>query len=491
MADLNGAGEIIEQHAKIETLSDEILLEIFDSVRLASRASTGSDLDMRNYSGLSLTWSLREWHRVAHVCRRWRFLVFASPLRLDLRLVYTFNRKDRDMKNALSRWPTLPIAVWYPMPCINSEDENNASFALQHPNRIREINLVLTNSLLSKTRAQLLASFPALEYLRLESPDPESESPPLPVGFLGSSAPRLSHIHLTGVAFPTLPQFLLSTRDIVSLQLESVSESGYFSPEALSISLSMMTQLKSLIIEFLPSASSDIESTGQPMAVRAVLPALNKFCFAGDRAYLDDLISRLDSPILERSLNPSAFETQQLLRFTSHPSSNVIFHQSFLLLEEKVFSIKHSRASSIPLNHAVLYIVSEEINLEIVHEEINSAATLPYIFARHSLDLHAVQRIDMKSFLPRSPWLDPDDISLEMWIVFFIQLTSAKVLEVAGVFVPIIGSVLERLPLTLVQTVLPALNDLYVGTCETLRPFEHFARRRRASGSPITVHYTD
>jgi hypothetical protein len=65
---------------------------------------------------------------------------FASLQRLDLRLVYTSKRKAPGMKKALDRWPTLPIAVWYPWQCtIQSqgesfilEDENNASFALQY-----------------------------------------------------------------------------------------------------------------------------------------------------------------------------------------------------------------------------------------------------------------------------------------------------------------------------------------------------------------------
>ena len=433
---------------------------------------------MPNSLDPSSTWSPWKWHQLAHVCRRWRFLVFASPQRLDLRVVYTFKRKARVVKKALGRRPTLPIAVWYPSPCTIREDENNASFALQHPDRIREISLFLTDSLLFKTRAQLLASFPALEYLRLESPDPtKSESPPLPLGFLGSSAPRLSHIHLIGVPFPTLPLLLLSTRDLVSLQLDSVSKAGYFSPETLSIGLSMMTQLKSLIIHFLPLASRETGNAGRPPPVRATLPALTKFHFSGDKAYLDDLISRLDSPILEQSLNPSAFETQRLAQFTSRPSSGVITHQYFLLLEDKIFFIKHCRTSSI-LNKAILYIVSEEIN---------SKATLPYIFTRHSSNLHAVQRIDMKSFLPKSLWLDPDDVDSAMWVVFFRQLVNVGVLELAGVFVQIVGSVLERLPegSEVVRAVLPALHDLHVGKCEKRGPFDNFAKTRWA----ITVHH--
>jgi hypothetical protein len=60
---------------------------------------------------------------------------------------------------------------------------------------------------------------------------------------------------------------------------------------------------------------------------------------------------------------------------------------------------------------------------------------------------------------------------------------------VAGVFVQIIGSVLEQLPEEMVRTVLPALKDLHVGKCETPGPFEKFANARRSSGCPLTMHY--
>ncbi|KAN0134629.1 hypothetical protein V8E53_007414 [Lactarius tabidus] len=165
--------EEIERHAKIEMLPDEILLEIFDCVRLAVRAATEPDCNICDDSDPSCTSC--EWQLV-HVCRRWRSLVFASPHRLDLRLVYSFRRKARVMKKALDRWPTLPIVLRYPQHTIRRgpfilEDESNAYFALQHPNRIREINLFLTNSLLLKTGGLLFSSFPVLEYLRLESPN--------------------------------------------------------------------------------------------------------------------------------------------------------------------------------------------------------------------------------------------------------------------------------------------------------------------------------
>ena len=480
-------------------LPDDILLEIFDCVRLATcqcaaRPALKLDCDvcyyLQDYWGPLSTWSRWEWHRLTHVCRRWRSLVLASPYRLDLRLICAFKRRVRFMKKALASSPTIPIAVWYPKrnyliterPLI-LEDENNAFIALQHPNRIREINLFLTNSLFLKTRAQLLASFPVLEHLLLESSPPLPSPPTISVGFLGGSAPRLRHIRLTGVAFPTLPLLLLSTRDLVTLRLESVSKTGYFSPEMLSIGLSMTTRLEYLLIQFSPSlASREIGSTRPPLAVRATLPALTKFHFSGDRAYLDDLISRIDSPIMERFFRSSALETRQHSHFTVHPSLHALADQSFLLWGDEIFSVNEFRSLLRTANNVVFYISSENIDPK---------ATLPHIFTQHAAHLYWVQRVDMKSFHPNSPWLNPDKRDSAPWVDFFCHLLKVRVLEVAGVFVQIVESVLERLPEDMVQEVLPALKDLHIGKCQTPGPFEDFAVSRRLSGYPISVHYAE
>jgi len=111
VADWNCSDEV-EQHAKIETLPDEILLEIFDCSRLAAAAATESDSNgfYDPPSSAGPTWRSWQWHRLVHVCRRWRSLVFASPHRLDLRVVYTFKQPARVGVKAPNSWQTLPIA---------------------------------------------------------------------------------------------------------------------------------------------------------------------------------------------------------------------------------------------------------------------------------------------------------------------------------------------------------------------------------------------
>ena len=491
---MHGAGKI-EQHAKIEMLPDDVLLEIFDCFRLDAVTDPDPDRsdDPSSPAGLACQWCPWEWNRLVHVCRRWRFLVFASPHRLDLRLVYTFKRPARLRKKALNSWPTLPIAIWYPWKsavggqssCL--EDENNASFALRYPDRIREINLFLTGSLLLKLGA-VLVSFPSLEYLRLESQYPAKSSPALPVGFLGGSTPRLRDIYLIGIAFPTLPLLLLSTRDLISLRLDKLSAKGCFSPEALSIGLSMTTQLKFLRIQFLPLASRFSRGTGsagRPLKACTVLPALSEFHFCGDGPYLEDLVSRLDTPVLEQLkitfLLPSSFDTLQLSQFISRTKSLASPHQmSIMLLGEEIFVASKSQYSPLSKSSFLLKITCYEPDIHV---------TLPNILTRLSPLLPDVQQLSMTSFIPWSLWLDPVGIDSALWLDFFRRLKSVTRLKVGCMFVPRMESALGQLPEEMVRRVLPALQDLYVGTCPTHRPFQKFADAREVSGRPLNVYY--
>ncbi|KAH9025735.1 hypothetical protein EDB85DRAFT_2149576 [Lactarius pseudohatsudake] len=60
--------------------------------------------------------------------------------------------------------------------------------------------------------------------------------------------------------------------------------------------------------------------------------------------------------------------------------------------------------------------------------------------------LSGVKRLDMKSFLPWSAWLDLDEMDSALWLDVFHHLKSVTRLEVVGMFVPSIESALEQLP---------------------------------------------
>ena len=61
-------------------LSDDVLLEIFDFYKKNHNPGP-------RYKGLpEAVW---DWDILVHVCQRWRQVVSASPLRLDLRILCT------------------------------------------------------------------------------------------------------------------------------------------------------------------------------------------------------------------------------------------------------------------------------------------------------------------------------------------------------------------------------------------------------------------
>ena len=318
----------------IEMLPDEILLEIFDFHRLAI---------LDNSSNL---W---KWHSLAHVCRRWRNLIFQSPRRLDLRLAYTYKSP---LRKSLELWPDLPVSVWYPK-CpqhrrLSPYDEENVLAVLKHASRICDINLSMTRQLASKSAASLKESFPILQRLQLRSQ--ETIRPlPIPDGFLGGSTPLLRDIHLIRTVFPTLPVLLLSAQALVSLQLDDIPNSGYFSPEALANSLSGMVQLNTLKIRFIPPNAHE-RSLDASLTNRAILPALTEFEFKGNCEYVEDLVSRIDAPALGQIsitfIEQPTFGILRLARFIGRTKEAKLPHRISVRLSDEIMITQHFRRRS-------------------------------------------------------------------------------------------------------------------------------------------------
>jgi len=284
----------------IELLPNDVLLCIFSFHR---------SLHQKNhyhYSDpclpLSVTW---KWHRLAHVCRRWRYLIFASPRHLGLRLAITNTPSSKPCMLVLGHWPALPISIWHERELFPKHEDEVAA-ALEHPDRIYEIKLIMSDSMLAKSATWVEASFPALESLHLSSP--RFDLMVLPDAFLGASTPsatprRLLHIELNNIYFPTLPQLLLSSRYLLSLSLRSDTVMGsttFLSPEAFTSALSAASQLKDLSLHLRYEPKDVPGSIYLPSPNHLLLPALNKFCFNGSGDYLEDFVSRIHAPLLEQ-----------------------------------------------------------------------------------------------------------------------------------------------------------------------------------------------
>ena len=140
------------QETTTSVLPDNVLLEIFYFYK------------EDNVNNDRPVW---KWDLLVHVCRRWRQVVFGSPLRLDLRILCT---ERTPVGKNLCIWPALPIYVDFDWSSDlwngdNASRESNIVTALKHVDRVCDIRLRVTGSELEKITTVMQEPFPALTSL--------------------------------------------------------------------------------------------------------------------------------------------------------------------------------------------------------------------------------------------------------------------------------------------------------------------------------------
>ena len=446
----------------IDVLPDEVLLDIFDFYRVYSTNS------------VDYTWA---WHKLVHVCRRWRRLIFASPHYLDLRLVC---KSRTPVRKTLDVWPPFPIGIQaHPI----REDEDDVVAALEHPERVSWIELSgLTSFQLERCAPVMQGLFPLLTFLWLELND--VIAPVLTDDFLGGSAPHLRTVLLNGVPFPTLPKLLLSTSSLVDLQLWNIPATGYLSPEVLAMCLPTLAVLGSLSIEFQSPRFPDGTNRHPPPLTRTVLPTLTRLHFQGVSEYLEDLVARIDAPLLDLAtitfFNQLIFDTPQLPQFmhrterlTSPTRAVVTFHPH---------TVKISLYSPISPAKFDLQISCNESDWQI--------SSVEQICTQCSPILSHVEELEIceGSFL-RPEWLD--DLDSAQWLELFGRFTAVRSLHVSEELQSIVAPAFHGLTGRRAAEMLPALHTLFLegfqphgSVSDTIEPFTD---SRRLSDRPVAV----
>ena len=242
------------------------------------------------------------WHTLVHVCRKWRIIVFGSPRRLDLRLLCTASTPVREL---LDIWPQLPIVVsvnghgrlesWF----VGCTD--NVIAALEHNDRICELDL---NSMPRTKMAELIPamqqSFPALTRVKLHLRTRKRLCIPDLFFDNGSAPPPLQTLILDKFPFPGLPILLPSAIQLVHLEIRNMFCREYISPEQMVTYFSVMTGLERLEIEFESLSSQRSQHPPAPPKTRTLLPALTKLRVFEVGGYLEDLVARIDAPLLDK-----------------------------------------------------------------------------------------------------------------------------------------------------------------------------------------------
>ena len=224
----------------------------------------------------------------------------------------------------LDIWPALPLIIWG----VDADSPicvGNIVAALKFRDRVCHIGLWFSKNL--GWEMLLGQPFPELTNLELSSMD---EMTVVPDSFLVGSVPRLQELVLDRIPFPGLPKLLLSTTHLVHLDLDHIPHSGYFSPDAMVAALSTLIGLDFLLLRFeSPESCPDLETRRLPPSTRSVLPALTEFWFGGVTEYLEDLLTDIDAPQLNKLsicfFNDSVFDMPQLIQFISRtPMSSTL-----------------------------------------------------------------------------------------------------------------------------------------------------------------------
>ena len=445
---------------RIDVLPDDVLLGIFDF---------HVDIIPQDWDREKML--IEAWQSLVHVCRRWRNLVFESPRRLNLRLFCTPGTPAR----TLDIWPPLPLLISGMF--FDSESDSgrtdNIIAALRQSNRVRKISLRgLADWQLEKVLATMQVPFPELTDLQLS---PYDETPPLiPDSFLGGSAPRLRDFSLSGIPFPRMPKLLSSTTHLDSLHLIGIPLSWYISLEVMVALLSVLSSLRKLRLEFKSPhwhARPGWETRRAPPPKRSTLLALEEFGFGGVSEYLEDLVTLIDAPQLNKLqimfLNQINFETQLLAQFINRTPKLMKYDEAHVRFSE--------RSARILFGTLVICMPCRGPDRG-VGQVCNSLAS-------------TVEDLYIEEY---SPLFRTDDaIENTLWLELLLPFTAVKNLYLCDEFAPDIAAALEELVGDRITEVLPSLQNIFVDELKPSGVFQEdigrFLAARQLCGKPIAI----
>jgi hypothetical protein len=387
------------------------------------------------------------------------------------------------VREMLDVWPPLPIVI-HDFACPKSGSDNIIA-ALELNDRVSQIRIKLDLQW-EKILDAMQKPFPALKLVILSS-DVEI-APVVPDSFMGGSAPRLQYLLLERIPIPKLPKLLLSATDLGRLDLRRIPHSGYISPEAIVTCLSTLPRLERLYLGFESSRSRpNRESQRLPPPTRSLLPALIKLHFTGVTEYLEDLVARIDSPLLDCLeivlLHQRIFFAPQLIQFIGRTPTLKVHHRARVDFSDLHARITFSKTSSSNY-HLTLKILCRqpEWQLSSVTQIFTSFFPRSFIGMVEQLSIRGIcySKLD---------W--PDDVEDSKWLELLHPFTAVKDLHLSKEFAPRIAPSLQELVGGRTTEVLPVLQSLTLEKLRPSGPFEEaigkFVAARQLSNHPVAI----
>jgi F-box-like len=466
----------------IESLPDNVLLDIFDFYRVINKYEDEHEWD---------------WETLVHVCQRWRYVVFESPIRLNLQLFCTGKTPVRKL---LHIWPaSLPITIHFHCDELWVELDNpvngfgNILAALKHCDRVRQIHVTNAgNYQWDKIVNAMQGPFPALRSLSFDSGLWTFAL----FGALIGPAPCLQHLNLRTISFPLLPRLLLSTSDLISLRLLNIPDSGYISPVTMATSLSALPKLETLFIDFeYPTRHPERPS---PPSTRFVLPALADLQFQGMSEYFEVLVAQIDAPLLDRFNITFGFSRQPELVFDIPQTVRVFSHLKWPKPSSLALMFHPARDTSIisPPSDTMPHSMcprSWKIMGRYLDWQVSSVAhicsqILPFCASVESL---IIQCPGFGSHSDLLEWILRGEMDSTLWPRLFRSFTSVHNLEISAPLEPFIAAAFQGLTEESAAEVFPSLHSFsIVGKTSdnaVQQGIQSFVAARQHSSHPVTI----
>ena len=444
----------------IHLLDYDSLLQIFSCYRLEDRDN----------------WHLRHtWWRLAHVCRRWRYLIYHSPSHLDVCLRLT---NGSPSMATLSHLPPLPLVIDYSdrTGILTRKNEDNIDLGLQQHGRVRWVALQAPSSRLRMWLEPMNKLFPRLRGLSLLSTTTGEMSLALPETF---QAPDLHHLSLHGIGLPKGLALLASMITLSILTLTNIRDSCYFPPGQLVTQLKGLPYLEELSIGFaIPIPLPSSEGVLLPAPVSPVtLATLRQLTFRGLGVYLDNLVAQINTPLLEQ-LNlilffEIAFTLVNLTEFIHRtegfrpPAAQVIFNKN---------------SASIDGYHEQWGVRKFAVHINCEHLDWQIDSVTQFCSALGKV-LSSVEELKLD--------LNVDGISLGwentldniLWHELLLPFIGVKKLHIGFSLACELSRALESVSGGLVMELLPELQQLEIN--HTNNAFSGFVKTRESIGRPV------
>ena len=438
---------------------------------------------------------IEEWITLTHVCRRWRTVVFQSPRRLNLRLLCTPETPTRD---TLDIWPPFPLIIrcnvygTRTLVKIPSEDVDNIIAALEHNDRVCEIdldNLPGSQSNFVTNSAVMQKPFPELTSLFLGGTVTSDCDGQIPDSFLGGNAPRLQSFFLHNTSFPGLSSLLSSATQLVSLELSDIPLSGYIPPEEMTTALSALTSLEYLCLHFRfprPRLALESRRPPPPSPTRYILPSLIRMLFKGSSEYFEVILPRLDTPQLCKFhitfFNRIIFDTPQLFQFISRQTLMVPEEVDIRFTSKTVIVKFPSQTSDFGVLSVGILCTASEWQLSSLGQVCTSS--LPHVSTLEDLYI-----FEDREDPPR--W--QDDVENTLWLDLLHPFAAVKNLHLSEEFVPRIAPALQELVGGRTTEVLPTLESIFLEGFQPSGPLhegiEMFIAARQLINHPVIVSH--